>query len=227
MATAKENARSQSMQLKIRRGATNAVGTVSPMLFLFTHGLKKSVAAFNLSYDGWKNVLWGQASGTSYGWRVIKTVGTAKTDTGQLRTVDFKEQELLAKPSIEYYMASDTWAIGEGDRELNRNDETKITSIKQDRMTAAQDSVLAALADWPWNIDETGHDGGLTMFSPTAVAASTTYAGIALNAGAYWQPTGYDYGDVLTLAANFFAIVSKLKRQLTLPENAGGGGRRL
>jgi hypothetical protein len=195
------------------------------MLYLMTRGLSKSAKAQSHDYTSWPKVKWGQASGSSYDWRIVKTVSTATEDTGQLKTLDFDEPDLLANPTVSYYRTYKTWAIGEGDFELNKNDDTKITSIRQDRMRDAKDAVYSKLADIPWNANETGQNGGVTMFSPTNVAASTTYAGIAMDAGAYWKCTGYDY-TTSTIASNFPTIVDALGRQLTFSAEAGGGGKR-
>ena len=231
MALGKENARTSSLRATISKAVTNGISLVSPMLHVATRGINKSAKSQPVDYSkSWRNVKWGAAGGpqaSGYGWRITKTRSTADVTTGQLRTLDFDEPDLLANPVISYYMVDKTWAIGEGDLALSKKSETRITSIRKDRMVDAQNAIYAELSDIPWNINETAQNGGLSMFSPTNVSGSTTYAGIAMDAGAYWQCTGYDYGNTLTLAANLFAIVSTLKRQLTFSEDAGGGGRRL
>jgi hypothetical protein len=214
------------MRAKISRTLTNGVSLISPLWYLICIGLPRGGAIVPTNVEGWKKVKWGEASGSTYDWRITKTRSSASTRSAQLRTRDFAEIELLANPSVPYYYVEQTWAIADGDLELNKNDDTKISSIRQDRMTDAQDAVWAELANWPWYGTETGHNAGLTRFSPTNVAGSATYAGISMAAAnAYFSPTGTDYGTI-TLAANLLQIIETLKVQLTVSKNAGGGGGR-
>lgn len=211
-----------SARATISEALSNGVPLISPTLSVSLGGLKKSARNGDLTLRNFKNVKWGQG-GTSFDWRVWKYRGRAVTDTGGLRMLDFKQEDLLASPSIKYYKTHDEWGIGKGDLELNKNaGPQKIRDLKKDAITGAKNNVYAELARIPWAINETAHCGGLTMLSPTAVAASTTYAGIALNATTtngtetfyYWRPTGSDYGNTLTLAANFHSIVGTLTRQI-------------
>ena len=209
----------------ISTALSNGVPLVSPTLSVSLGGLKKSARNGDLNLRNFKNVKWGQG-GTSFEWRVWKYRGRAVTDTGTLRMLDFKQEDLLASPSIEFYKTHDEWGIGKGDLELNKNaGPQKIRDLKKDAITGAKNNVYAALARLPWNANETGQNGGLTMMSPTNVSASTEYAGIAMNATTtngtetfyYWRPTGYDY-STSTLAANFHSIAGRLTRQI----KAGG-----
>jgi len=233
MALAKENARTSAMRAHIDRVVTLGVSLISPTMNVALGGLKKNFASGSLDSSSFSNVTWG-VGGTSFDWRHIKYRSKATTDTGEFGVRDYDQPDLHANPSVSLsYLHHQTWAIGEGDLNKNRAaGPQKILDLKKERMADAAEAVQAEMALQWWNANETNHCGGLTMFSPTNVAASTTYAGIALDASttngtdtfSYWKSTGYDYGTK-TFGANFIEIVGAIINQMRFSSTSGGKGR--
>jgi len=220
------------MRAQVLRELSVGVSLISPTVFMLLNGVPGgNFQDIPLSERSLKNVRWG-AGGTSLDWRVKKNRSKASTGTGSLGTREVAEKDLFAKPSISFYMASQTWGVGEGDLALNRSTgDQKILDLKKENLQDAIDAVTSELALMVWAPNETNQCGGLTMFSPTNVSGATTYAGIAMNATAtngtdtfyYWRPQGYDYGTK-TISANLVEIVSSLARQMTFSQRAGGQG---
>jgi len=224
MSLQSEAMRASAMRAKFSKKMTNGLSTVSPLWYLITMGIQKGSRDVAPIVENWRgDIGWGGASGTQYSWQITKTLSTADVNTDTLRTRDFEETDLIDTATVSYYNVERTWAVSPGDLDLNKNDESKKASIRKTRRVDAEAACQKELLDIPHNINETNQNGGLSMYSPTSVGASTTYAGIAMDAGAYWQCTGYDYGS-LTIAANFFDIFDALRRQLRVSKNAGGGG---
>ena len=223
MALNKENARTTSMRSKIDTLLAEGVSLVSPTLSVWLGGIQKSAQGGDLTPNRFRNVLWNQG-GTAYEWRVWKASASATRSTGELKVRDFDQPDLLASPSISYYMYEKTWGVGEGDMELNKNaGPQKIRDIKKDRLLHARNCVFRTLAGVPWGANETGQNAGFTLFSPTNVSSATSYAGIAIN-NSYWTPTGYDYGTK-TIAANLYELMGAIKAQMTFSSTAVGGQR--
>ena len=233
MALAKENARTSAMRAHIDRVVTLGVSLISPTMNVALGGLKKNFASGSLDSSSFSNVTWG-VGGTSFDWRHIKYRSKATTDTGEFGVRDYDQPDLHANPSVSLsYLHHQTWAIGEGDLNKNRAaGPQKILDLKKERMADAAEAVQAEMALQWWNANETNHCGGLTMFSPTNHGASTTYAGIALDASTtngtdtfyYWKCTGYDYGTK-TFGANFIEIVGAIINQMRFSSTSGGKGR--
>lgn len=233
MATASVANKAAAMRAKVQRELSIGISLVSPTVYCLLNGVPKGTAELPLSHRALKNVKWAQG-GSSADWRVKKTRSKGTVSTGTLATRNVAEKNLFASPSVSHYMFDQTWGVGEGDLALNRHaGDQKILDLRKENLQDAVDAIMAEFALLPWNANETNQNGGLTMFSPTNVGASTTYAGIAMNASAtngtdtfyYWKPTGYDYGTA-GLSSNLIADVSTLSRQMTFSMTAGGQGLR-
>jgi len=237
MALAKENARTSALREYIDRRVSVAVGLRSPTMNVALGGLKKNLKSLESS-AGFSNVTWG-VGGTTYDWRVVKYRSKATTDTGEFGIRDYSQPDLHANPSVSLrYMHHQTWAIGEGDLNMNRAaGETKILDLKKERMQDAAQAIAAEMALQWWNINETNHNAGLSYFNETNVAASSSYAGIAMNTSTtngtdtfyYWNPgvptsatVGYDYGTK-TFGGNLIEILGAMVNQMTLSTQTGGG----
>jgi len=234
MATPAESMRLSAMRAAVYEKLQIGVGTISPTLAVLLGGVPNDKNTIPLIQRLFKNVLWSQG-GSSADWRVVKTRSKATQSKGPLRTRNFVAKDLCANPSVQRYMFDATYGVGEGDLAENRHaGPHKLLDIKKASFDDAMAAVAADVAASAWAVNETNQAGGLTMFSPTNVAASTTYAGIAMNATAtngtdtfyYWRPTGYDYGT-LTIAANLLAITGGLINSATVSEGADGTGRRI
>jgi len=231
MSTASVANRSAAMRAQVLRELSVGVSLTSPTLYMLLNGVPTGkFQDIPLAERGLKNVRWGQG-GTSFDWRVKKTRSKATVGTGALRTRSVSEKDLFASPSISYYMADQTWGLGEGDIALNRaSGDQKILDLKKENLQDGIDAVYSEMALMVWAPNETSQNGGLTLFSHANVAAGS-YAGIALNATAtngtdtfyYWRCNGYDYGTK-TIAANVVEIVSSLARQMLFSQSAGGQG---
>jgi len=233
MTLAKENARTASKREQIEQAATNGISLYDPILMVALGGLKRDAKMGSLTASSFKNVKWG-GGGDTYGWRHRMYRSIANRSTGELRVRSVEQPDLYAKPTISRYMLDRTFGVGEGDLETNRHaGPFKIRDIKRDRVEDAVDAIYAAMAAEWWNINETGKNGGLTMFSPTAAADGTTsYAGILMNASTtngtdtfeYWHPNGYDY-TTNALSTNLLRNLGMIKRQMTYSQRAGGQGK--
>jgi len=232
MALAKENARTSAYRAYIDKTVSLGVSLISPTMNVALGGLTADLGKAG-DVSAFRNVKWG-VGGSSFDWRHKKYRSKATTDTGQFGVRDYSEPDLHANPSVSLnYMHHQTWAVGEGDLNKNRHaGPQKILDLKRERMDDAAEAIQSEMALQWWNINETSHNGGLSMFSPTNHGASTTYAGIALDASTtngtdtfyYWKCTGYDYGTK-TFGANFVEIVGALISQMRASSKAGGGGR--
>lgn len=232
MALNKEASRTSSQRAWIDEKLNNGIPLISPTIMVALGGLKKSADGTDLTWRSFKNVEW-DCGGSSFDWRVTKTRERGTVDTGEFRVRDVSQPDLLANPTIPYYMYSKTWGIGEGDLEKNKNaGPQKIRNMKQDRIDHAAAVVNSELARAMFNANETGQNGGLSMFSPTNAGNGTTYAGIAMNASTtngtdtfyYWRPTGYDYGSS-TVAANLVDILGAVQAQATTTAEMNDQGR--
>ncbi len=227
MATPAENQFAYSNVENYSRAVTNGISAYRPLTYVMTMGISQAKTVRKQSVDNWRNVRWGDAHGTQYGWNLRKTAGEASIVSRHLRTRDFVERETIANPAVQYYGIEETWGVGEGDLELNQGDTVRVNMVREAQVYA-RNAVYLKFANTFWNSTETGQNGGLSMFSPTKVAASIPYASIAMDYtydSTYypWKPVGYDYGT-LTLAANFLEIFMELRRQLMQTDSAFGDG---
>ena len=231
MATARENARSASMRADILSTLTNGVSLSSPTAYCLMNGVPTGVEQPASEYRSMKNVLWGRG-GSSFDWRHRMYRSKATQSTGPLRVRSFSEKDLFAKPTVSTYMFDQTWGVGEGDLEDNRHaGPQKQIDLKKENLQDAAEAIYAEIALSIWAINETNQAGGLTMFSPTAHGASTTYAGIAMDATTsngtdtfyYWRPQGYDYGTN-AIGSYLIAHLAALKQQMTFSLRSGGQG---
>lgn len=231
MATSRENARTSALRADILKTIELGVSKISPTVYCLLNGVPTSNRRIPLTERSMKNVLWARG-GKTFDWRVRKYRSTANTSTGPLRVRSFSEKDLHANPSITTYMHDETWGIGEGDLEDNRHaGPQKIIDLKRENLEDAVQAVYAEIAASVWNVNDTNQAGGLSMFSPSAHGASTTYGGIAMDASTtidgssyyYWKPTGYDYGSD-SIDSNLFEIIGSLKGQMTFSGSAGGHG---
>jgi len=234
MATATENTRTSAMRESISKTITEGVSLISPTVYVLLNGVPSPRIRIPLGDRALKHVKWAQG-GSSYDWRVKKYRSKANTSTGPLRTRTFVPVDLFANPSITMYMHDQTWGVGEGDLEANRHaGPQKIIDIKKESFTDAVSAVQTEIAYSVWNVNATNQAGGLGMLSPTSVAASTTYGGIAMDASTtngtdtfyYWRPQGYGYGTK-TIAGNLPELIGALKRQMTFSADSSGKGKRL
>lgn len=229
MALAKENARTSAMRAYIDGVVSVGISLRSPTANVAFGGLKRNLKKLENS-SGFSNVVWG-CGGPSFDWRSIKYRSKATTDTGEFGVRDYSQPDLHANPSVSLrYMHHQTWSIGEGDLNMNKNAGAhKILELKKERMQDASEAIQAEIAYQVWNINETSQVGGLSMVAPSGVG-STTYAGIDMAASTtngtdtfyYWKPTSYDYGTK-TFGANFIEIVGALADQMSFSASAGGG----
>jgi hypothetical protein len=227
MSLNKETARAAAMREQVDKTLTNGVALISPTISVLLGGLNASARKGELNWSNLRNVKWG-CGGASYGWRVLKSRSTANTGQGELKIRDFSQPDLHASPTIKYYMHDATWAVGEGDLALNRNNEAALIDLKTERMNDAGNSVKAAMASAIWAVNETGHNGGLSMFNNTLPAASTSYGSINMLNGTnpWWCPKAWDYGSSPDVATGLFTIVGNMVQKLTVSAEAGGGATR-
>jgi len=227
MATEREEARTHSMRTRYRKAIDNGISLISPMWRMIVGGLDRQVKKPSIGSESWRNVDWGGASGLDYSWQIVNAVGTAEVNKGELKTRAFDEPNLLDTATVDYYNIEKTVAIGARDKELNRDDDTKLDRIWRRRCLDAQFAIYRELACIPHNESETNQNGGLACIGPTE-CSSGTYAGITLSASAgtrdHWRPRHYDYGSALTLAANWPEIVAEMQYRLTVSSDPGGGG---
>lgn len=230
MATTTETARSASMRAKQAKAIANGVSLASPLLYVITIGLDRSAKGQQISQEGWRNVLWGEASGLNYSWRIIKTRSSATVNTGEAGTRTFEAVDLLDTATVSYYNVEKTAMLAPRDKDLNKDDDTRLDNIWKRRVEDARDAIWSELAQIPWNENATNQNAGLSAIGPTEVAsgASYPYAGISIvSTNTHWTPPHYHYGSPLSLTSNLVPIVAEVERRLTVSENPGGGGRRI
>ena len=226
MATTPETVRSVSMRKKYARAMANGICLASPMWYVSTIGLKRDAEGQKITQEGWKNVEWGGASGLQYSWLITKTRSTATVNQGEATTRTFETVDLVDTATVSYYNVERTAQLAPRDKELNKNDDTKLDNIWKTQVKNAEASIQAELAAIPWNENSTSQNGGLSSIGPTAVASGAPYpyAGISIvAANTYWSPPHYDYGSVRSLTSNLLAITSEVQTRLTVSENAAGG----
>lgn len=230
MAFAGEEMAGEANRNKVSRALTQGVSRKSAMLFLLTMGLFQTEKNIPSTLNNWRaDFGWSEASGEAYDVKILINRPTAtQRAKGGLRERSFNERNILDTASFSYFTIEETYGINEDDMRLNRDSSTRLVNIRKQERIQAEQSVIAQLINVPWYGDETGHNAGLTILSPTAKGASTTLGGIAMDATddnsiEYWAPAGYDYGTD-TIAADLLTISEGTIDATEVSQTSGGLG---
>ncbi len=220
----------EAMRNKVSGALTQGISLKSAMLFLLTMGLPTANTKIPTTLDNWRSDFgWKEASGEGYDVKILYNRPTAtQRAKGGLRERSFAERNILDTASFSYFTIEETYGINEDDIRLNRDNDTKLVDIRKQERVMAEASVHAQLINVPWYGDETGHNGGLSILSPTAKGASTELGGIAMDATddesfSYWAPAAYDYATD-TIAADALSISEGTIDATETSQSAGGLG---
>ena len=168
-------------------------------------------------------IKWG-GYGESFDWYVRKLDRTASWNSGQLGTRTFKEQDPIAKATLDYCFLDETYGVSEKSLKTNRAaGDNKIYDIQKENARAAHSAIYRAIVAGIYSADSgTGGAGPAGLKTITGDAYDTSdvavssgaksYAGIALNAAAIGTafyprthasfPYTYKYWAPLALSAN-------------------------
>jgi hypothetical protein len=230
MPTNTENARTAAFRSDVAKVLSNGITLTSPLWAKCFHARRGAPGMdfTGTKFDQLKGVDWnaGGQDGTNgdHRWPIVYQIPTALTNRGELGTRSFAPDDPAKLAGLFYYNHEVTGAISKRDMELRQGNDTQIFNLEVARAKGCVAAMHTLFRKSIWNTSETNQCGGFShILLLTAVAAATTYAGIAMSAAnTYWTPAHYDYGT-LTLAANAFEILQAMAVGLTRSDDAGGG----